>query len=349
MASIRRGLRADTFHGELFLACVFPSYSGFPSWHRKIVSTIHQSSPLLNLLRFISGRSTQLQKAQTCAAGVHALQASPIKSSENPELASVWSGWRDHSGWFEELASWLSKAPSVRITKDWIDHHYKEAKVAFKKSAGAANLPRTIKFKAGPKYFNLVKKRRSGQATFKTIEANIRSHVRRCARGELSNSDFWTWFWQLWGPKSEKKWKFQGKGAEISRKRADWREACNSLSTILSAARSSRIDELDDVVVEQLDVLSKSHNPVRKAWFSEMLCHFFPNLYPVENGPVRRWLKKIRWQGTPGLSWGNRYVELAGQLRAVVASKPAGARNLAELDTIIWAHAPKLKRLTKKR
>jgi len=250
---------------------------------------------------------------------------------------------------FEELASWLSKAPSVRITKDWIDHHYKEAKVAFRKSGAAANLPGTIKFKSGPKYFKLVKKRRSRQATFKTLETNIRWHVRRCAKGEISNSDFWNWFWQLWGPKSTKKWKLQGKGAEISGKRADWQEACDALNAVLSAAQSSRIDELDDIVVEQLDGLSKSSNPVRKAWFSEMLCHFFPDLYPVENGPVRRWLKKIRWRGTPGLSWGNRYVELAGQLRNVVASKPAGARNLAELDTIIWAHAPKLKRASNKR
>lgn len=248
---------------------------------------------------------------------------------------------------FEELASWLLNAPSVRITKDWINHHYKERKLGpfVKKVAPIKpDLPTTIKFKTGPWYSNLVRERRSRQAVFKTLEPQIRSKVRACANGRVPKLDFWNWFWGVWGAKTAKKWRFQGKGVQISGKRANWPEACKALITILDAAPSSRTDELDQVVTEQLEKLSKSHNAVRKAWFSEMLCHFFPDLYPVENDPVRLWLKKIRWKGTPGLTWGNRYVELADQLREVVeAKKPAGARNLAELDTVIWAqsHKPK--------
>jgi hypothetical protein len=204
------------------------------------------------------------------------------------------------------------------------------------------DLPTTIKFKTGPWYSSLVRKRRGRQAVFKTLEPEIRSKVRACANGRVPKSHFWNWFWSVWGAKTANKWRFQGKGVQISGKRASWPEACKALITILDAAPSSRTDELDQVVTEQLEKLSKSHNPVRKAWFSEMLCHFFPDLYPVENDPVRLWLRKIRWKGTPGLTWGNRYVELADQLREVVAAKkPAGARNLAELDTVIWAQSHK--------
>lgn len=173
--------------------------------------------------------------------------------------------------------------------------------------------------------------------------------VRRCAKGQISSSKFWGWFWQTWGAKTAKKWRFQGKGVQISGKHADWREACRSLMRVLNAAAARRSDELDDLVIEEMDRLSKAHNPVRKAWLSEMLCHFFPDLYPVENDPVRRWLRKIQYRGSRGFSWGNRYVELAHQLRGIItAKKSAGARNLAELDTIIWAHAPRPKRSSKK-
>jgi hypothetical protein len=107
---------------------------------------------------------------------------------------------------------------------------------------------------------------------------------------------------------------------------------------------SAREDELDHVVSEQIDRLEKSHNPARGAWFSEMLCHFLPDRYPLKNGPVQRWLKEIHYRGTRGLTPGQRYVELAGQLRAAVVSNPGGARNLAELDTVIWLQTAKPKR-----
>lgn len=56
-------------------------------------------------------------------------------------------------------------------------------------------------------------------------------------------------------------------------KNAPWRQACQALLVILKAPGSTR----DQVVSQQIDRLAKSRNPVRSAWFSEMLCHFFPS------------------------------------------------------------------------
>jgi len=107
--------------------------------------------------------------------------------------------------------------------------------------------------------------------------------------------------------------------------------------TILDAAKAQASKRaLDVIVIQQIDNLAQLGNPARGAWLSEMLCHYFPDFYPVRNSPVKKWLKANKWSGRRGASEGQRYVELAGQLRHAVQKRPAGARNLAELDTIIW-------------
>jgi hypothetical protein len=71
-----------------------------------------------------------------------------------------------------------------------------------------------------------------------------------------------------------------------------------------------------------------------------MLCHYFPQLYPVDNRPVRQWLSRNKWPSRRGIGKGRYYVELAQKLREVVKEKhPAGAKNLAELDAAVrrWA------------
>ncbi len=57
---------------------------------------------------------------------------------------------------------------------------------------------------------------------------------------------------------------------------------------------------------------------------------------PVLNGPVREWPKANHWRARRAATEGQRYVELSRQLRVALRSKPAGARNLAELDLAIW-------------
>lgn len=165
------------------------------------------------------------------------------------------------------------------------------------------------------------------------IVNKIRAGARRCVRHDISNRDFWQLFWRLW---SGHKSRFQGGGLQISGRAANWREACNSLLVILKAAKVNRGRGLDHVVSREIDQLAGLKNPARGAWLSEMLCHYNPELYPIRNGPVLKWLKHNKWRGRRGATEGQRYTELAQQLRYAVREQPAGARNLAELDAAIW-------------
>jgi hypothetical protein len=102
---------------------------------------------------------------------------------------------------------------------------------------------------------------------------------------------------------------------------------------------------LDQIVSEEIDHLAKLKNPTRGAWLSEMLCHYFPEQYPMMNKPVKKWLSAIKWRWRRGATEGQRYTELAQTLRFVVRDHhPAGARNLAELDggIFVWARDRRL-------
>ena len=150
----------------------------------------------------------------------------------------------------------------------------------------------------------------------------------------MKNIAFWHRFWTLW---SEHESRFQGQGIQFTGKAANWRQACHSFLTIVDAGQNGA--EADPIVSQEIDRLAELGNPMRGAWLSEMLCHFFPRLYPVKNGPVNRWLTYNKWRGRRGTTEGQRYVELSQQLRRALDAKPAGARDLAELDLAIWKWA----------
>jgi hypothetical protein len=156
-----------------------------------------------------------------------------------------------------------------------------------------------------------------------------------CSSGSITNSQFWARFWDLWGRHSSR---FQGSGLQFTAKSADWKQACGALITILDAGKTLSGAQLDHVVAGEIDRLKSGHNAARGAWLSEMLCHYFPERYPIKNAPVRKWLRRNRWQSDRrGATEGQKYIDLSKQLRrAVRVHKPAGARNLAELDAAIW-------------
>lgn len=241
---------------------------------------------------------------------------------------------------FEQLRMWLSRVQSVPITKDWIRYKYTEAPLAKLKRSGAPSQVSAhfkFKFKPAINYGRLIRARRQRQRAFQRVAQLVRRQIADCAQGKLSNKHFWNWFWTAW-----QSWRFQGKGLEITCKSAAWRQACQALEAILTAPTTTR----DQVASREIDKLAKSRNPARSAWFSEMLCHFFPGAqdgYPLKNAPVRDFLKQNQYRGTPGLTPGQRYAELARQLRAAVTARPKGARDLAELDTVIWAQSQKPK------
>jgi HKD family nuclease len=237
---------------------------------------------------------------------------------------------------YSRVAAWIDSmaARSAAINEDWIEHHYREAKrPAHGKTAPDLQPAIDLKLPVGTKYAARVRDRRRAQAKFKELAAPLRNAIRRCARGEISNSTFWVEFWRMW---SEHPSRFQGKGLEMSGKSANWRQACASLHAILQKGDAGTGSELDHLVSLEIDRLQRARNAARGAWFSEMLCHYFPGEYPVLNGPVREWLKVNKWRARRGATQGQRYTELARQLRAAVRARPAGARNLAELDLAIW-------------
>jgi hypothetical protein len=235
----------------------------------------------------------------------------------------------------EWLDGFADSDGSIPITEDWINHHYSEASLV-RSTSQRGKVPQMLRLKLarGRSYSAHLKYRRRQQKAFARIAEKVERAARRCAAGKLTNAVFWETFWRLW---SRHPSRFQGAGMERLGKSADWREACKTLVRVLDARRShTTTARLDLMVAFEIDRLRSLRVPVWRAWLSEMLCHYLPNLYPLSNGPVRKWLKAENWRGRRGTTEGQRYVELARQLRYVLRDRPAGAMNLAELDQVIW-------------
>jgi hypothetical protein len=242
---------------------------------------------------------------------------------------------------FAQICAWLDvvATDSSPISKDWIKHHYSEAKIAHrgeKADKGVlqikpSDLPR------GTACARAVRQHRRQQAAFLEIGKPIRAAAARCAQGKTSRSQFWQTFWKLWAHHESR---FQGSGLQFTGKSARWEEACGALVRILDTHKSSSTLQLDQLVIKEIDQLNRTRNPTRRAWLSEMLCHYFPERYPIINKPVQKWLSQIKLRGRRGATEGQRYIELAQKLRLAVQNEhPAGSRNLAELDGAIWRWA----------
>jgi hypothetical protein len=138
----------------------------------------------------------------------------------------------------------------------------------------------------------------------------------------------------LWGHHSSR---FQGRGFEISAKHSDWKQTCTSLAAIIAKGKSASIVALDNLVRKEIDRLASLQDPNRGAWLSEMLCHFFPDRYPVVAKPVRVWLQDNKYRGPRNASEGALYIDLSMKLREALAdNKTNTAKNLSELDHAIW-------------
>jgi len=242
---------------------------------------------------------------------------------------------------FVRLSAWLDSVAtdSSPISQDWIQHHYTEAKVTYKgKKADKSVLQiKPSDLPRGSACARAVRENRQKQATFHEIAKPIRAAAVRSARGRISRSQFWRTFWKLWAHHTSR---LQGSGLQFAGKSAKWEEACGALIRILDARKSLSTLQLDHLVIKEIDGLGKLGNPMRRAWLSEMLCHYFPELYPISNKPVQKWVSHIKLRGRRGATEGQRYIDLAQKLRLGVQNEhPAGARNLAELDGAIWRWA----------
>jgi hypothetical protein len=158
--------------------------------------------------------------------------------------------------------------------------------------------------------------------------------IGKCAKGELANEAFYTQMMSLWGNSSSR---FQGRGFEIKGKHTNWSDVCKSIVAILNAESTASVTALDGLVRREIDRLAKAENAARTAWLSEMLCHYFPERYPLVNKPITTWLRHNKFRAPRKASEGARYIDLALKLRhAIQGNTKNDARNLAELDHGIW-------------
>jgi hypothetical protein len=235
---------------------------------------------------------------------------------------------------FSRLSTWIDSMDMIPITEEWIRDHYEEAK----RPSRDKGRQRPIRIKMSllsnsRTCVREVQRRRAVQKAFVRDAGRLRRLLTECSSSRIKKEQFWEQFWQLYW---FGRWRLQARGFEIRGKNADWRQACGALVRILEAGKTLTNNQLDSIVAREIDDLAKAGNSVRGAWLSEMLCHYFPLLYPVNNGPVHKWWACNKLPYRRGATEGQKYAELAKKLRWVLHNyHPAGARDLAELDKAI--------------
>ena len=233
---------------------------------------------------------------------------------------------------YRRLVAWMESIAeeSQVVTSEWIDQ-YKESRWT-KRKRGIHRVI-SLQIPSGRSYALRIRRRRKAEKYFPEIAGSLRKAIVACARREISNREFWSTFWPLWAHHVSR---MQGSGLQFTGKSANWHQACKSMAKILDRAGRVTDFDLDDIVRVELDSLQRAANPVRGAWFTEMLCHFLPDKYPLVNNPVKRWLASKRWKATSGVSYGSEYVELSRKLRDAIRQNTNGPRNFPELDAAIW-------------
>jgi len=237
---------------------------------------------------------------------------------------------------FAEIRSWLRKIAdnSQVISTDWIKK-YKESKreeMGSFRGNRQQNVRKVIdlKIRVLKKYQANIQKRKEQQISFKEIKNSLVDIVEKCGNGKMRNREFWSEFWELWAGHNSR---FQGSGIQFSGKKANWKQACASLLRIINGPKDTF--DLDIIVQREIDYLKTKSNPVRGAWFTEMLCHFYPTKYPLLNQPVKDWLKLKNYSAQRGSTEGNKYIELAIKMRDAIKQNQE-ISTLAELDVVIW-------------
>lgn len=236
--------------------------------------------------------------------------------------------------WVDEMAS-----RSLPISPDWLSTYQESSsrggslpKSGKKKQIGEV-LPTRLPRPTGA--VAAVRERRKQLEQYRGNREGLIKLFRQCSAGRIRSSTFYAELPNYWG--GEVGGRLQGKGWERQGKSADFRRLAESYLKIVDAKPTKR----DDTVVAEIDRLAYQRNPARKAFLSEMLCLEFPELYPVLNQPVQRYLSDVKFRGSSGMSEGARYLDLALRLRLSLTQNPEHpAKSIAELDTVIWLAYP---------
>lgn len=239
---------------------------------------------------------------------------------------------------YTSIKDWIYKIrlDCSPISEDWLEK-YNEATKPPKPVNGKKKPLLSFKLPSGISIDKAIIDRREQYKAFTKIEETLRDLIRKCASGSLSNENFYNEMMTLWGRSPAR---LQGRGFEILGKHSDWQEVCKAISTILAVPPKTAIPALDNIVRKEIDRLVKVHNPNRGAWMSEMLCQYFPHLYPIVNKPVKAWLQDNEYRSPRKASEGSQYIDLALKLRRAInqnkIDKSNEAKNLLELDHAIW-------------
>ncbi|AIF46126.1 hypothetical protein HY57_02080 [Dyella japonica A8] len=243
---------------------------------------------------------------------------------------------------FEEACTWIDRieAKSAPVGDGWLDRYVEAARQPKGGSAkrkpvnkdGGADISFKLPRPAGAAA--LLRTRRAVLKTYAEGRHALLQLFQRAAAKQITSQRFFTELPEHWSQEVGNR--MQGKGWDRLGKQANFQDLARSFVAIVESPKRDR----DDVVRAELDRLDARENPARKAFLSEMLCLRFPDEYPVLNKPVRQFLRKNRFTPTRGSSEGDWYIYVARQLRAALRANPAyPAKNLAELDTLIWASA----------
>lgn len=242
---------------------------------------------------------------------------------------------------YQEITHWIADilGRSVPLNQGWIDGYVEAAPPPRGAAPKKTHRPLPSSGLIPPRFPGLaaaLAERKDKVAAFAPIRDEFEQRLRQCANRRISGHTFYAWLIENW---NHTEWKFQGNGIfRHPRTATDWSLLCRALVAIIDCAEAKR----DQKVQSEYDKLEASGRAeVRKAFITEMLCHFFPDDYPLWNAPINTWLREEGFtkQRPRGLSEGEKYIWLAQQARAALQADPDyPAQDLAELDHVIWAY-----------
>lgn len=236
---------------------------------------------------------------------------------------------------FQQVRTWMAgiEKDTAQFSEEWLDDYVEAPPNPARKRTKSAKSRSTIpELPDVHDARRLLAVRRAHMKAYEKNRVAIERLFRKCANKDLTNAQFYEALPELWGYKAKNR--LQGAGWERMGKNTNLREACASFVRILDAGDHER----DDVVVREIDRLQRLKVSVRRAFLSEMLCLRYPSLYPVLNAPIDDFIKEKGFKAAWGSSQGSRYLALATWLRASLDRHPDyPARNLSELDTLLWA------------
>lgn len=236
---------------------------------------------------------------------------------------------------FEIAKVWINKIDNLKNVDDVFIKQY-ELEREINGHHRNVNLP-IIGLPYGEEIDKAIWERREQISKFNRSKLTNLFH--ECANGEISSKEFYKQMNESWTYPA----RFQGRGYERTKERYNWQLICKVLVKIFETPEYLFYDTVRDGI----NCLAREKTPF-VAWLSEMLCHYYPDKFPVFNQPVWHWIRYNKIRPPRGCSEGDKYIYYAKVFRKAllfnIANKGAcKARDLAELDYAIWKWHDKLK------